>query len=54
MIAKIVGAWAVISAIPGEFPAKPADGRTATATLAEPQVQAKGSILLAQESWGLV
>ncbi len=37
-----------------EVEAKLADGRTIKASLAQPQGQAKGSILLVHEWWGLV
>ncbi len=45
---------AAISAGLQEVEAKLADGRTVKATLARPQGQAKGSILLVHEWWGLV
>ncbi len=45
---------AAVSAGLQEVEAKPADGRTVKAALAQPQGQAKGSILLVHEWWGLV
>lgn len=45
---------AAVSADLQEVEAKLADGRTAKAALARPQGQAKGSILLIREWWGLV
>ena len=45
---------AAVSAGLQEVEAKFADGRTVKAALAEPQGQAKGSILLIHEWWGLV
>ncbi len=45
---------AAVSAGLQEVEAKLADGRTVKAALAEPQGQAKGSILLVHEWWGLL
>ena len=45
---------AAVSAGLQEVEAKLADGRTVKAALAQPQGQAKGSILLIHEWWGLV
>ena len=45
---------AAVSAGLQELEAKLADGRTVKAALATPQGQAKGSILLVHEWWGLV
>ncbi len=45
---------AAVSAGLQEVEAKLADGRTIKAALAVPQGQAKGSILLVHEWWGLV
>jgi hypothetical protein len=45
---------AAVSAGLQEVEAKLVDGRTVKGTLAHPQGQAKGSILLVHEWWGLV
>ncbi len=45
---------AAVSAGLQEVEAKLADGRTVKASLAEPQGQANGSILLINEWWGLI
>ena len=45
---------AAVSADLQEVEAKLADGRTVKASLAEPRGQARGSILLVHEWWGLV
>jgi len=45
---------AAVSAGLQEVEAKLDDGRTITGALAQPQDQAKGSILLVHEWWGLV
>jgi hypothetical protein len=45
---------AAVSAGLQDVDAKLADGRTVKAALATPQGQAKGSILLVHEWWGLV
>ena len=45
---------AAVSAALQDIEAKLADGRTVKGALAQPQDQAKGSILLIHEWWGLV